>query len=98
MDDQTAPPETRIRLLAQNFPSLWNAHGIRPWNALTFNLWAAEGGLSHGELCTARFLLSVWDTDGNWSAGKFCIMEALRVWDQTHRTAFLEWAADPWWA
>ncbi len=98
MGHQISEPEIRIRLLAQKFPSMWNAPGVSAWNALIFDKWATEGGLSHGEVCTARFLLAVWDPDGKWSSGNFCIMEALRVWDLTHRTAFLEWAADPWWA
>lgn len=91
-------PENRVRLLAQTFPSLWNAPGVRPWNAVTVDEWASSGGPSHGELCTARFILSVWNPDEQWQCGRFDIMEALRVWDMSHRKAFLDWAVDPWWA
>jgi hypothetical protein len=38
-----------------------------------------------------------WDPSTEWEAGRFDVMEALRVWDLKHRAAFLEWAKDPWW-
>lgn len=98
MNKQTLNPSDQIRRLTQSFPSVCDAPGTTPWDALAFDHWAAQGGLSHGELCTAQFLLSVWDPHGDWTSGTFNIMAALRVWDQTHRTAFLEWATNPWWA
>jgi hypothetical protein len=98
MADDKIEPGNRLRLLAQEFPALWNAPGVRPWDALAFEAWAASGKLSHGELCCARFLLSVWDSNHKWKCGHFDVMDALRVWDQLHRKAFLDWAEDPWWA
>ncbi|MDZ4852656.1 MAG: hypothetical protein SGI77_25485 [Pirellulaceae bacterium] len=98
MADLESDPANRVRLLAQSFPSLWNAPGIRPWDALTLDAWASSGTASHGELCTARFILAVWDSDGEWRCGKFDVMNALRVWDDIHRQAFINWATDPWWA
>jgi len=62
------------------------------------DVWAASGVPSHGELCTARFVLAVWDPSGDWRSGRFDVMEALGVWDLAHRQVFLKWAADPWWA
>jgi hypothetical protein len=68
--------------------------GTRPWDADTL----AENfkGASHGEMCTIRFLLNVWDPGRNWSCGKFDVIEACRTWDHTQREAFLSWANDPW--
>jgi hypothetical protein len=91
-------PETKIRLLAQTFPSLWKAPGISPWKACAVEDWAASGRPSHGELCTARFILAVWDPNYEWQCGRFDLMDALRVWDLHHRDAFFAWARDPWWA
>lgn len=54
--------------------------------------------LSHGEKCTAQFVLAVWNPDEGWKSGKFNLMEALRAWDDANHKAFLVWAADPWWA
>lgn len=98
MTDINCDPSTRVRLLAQTFPSLWTAPGIRPWDAVVVDQWASSGRASHGELCTARFVLAVWDTNGEWQSGRFDLMEALRVWDLPHRQAFLDWASEPWWA
>jgi hypothetical protein len=88
----------RIRTLAQNFPGLWRAPGISPWNALRLDEWAASNGPSHGERCAAQFLLAVWNPDEPWQSGKFDLMEALRVFDAQHHRALIEWALNPWWA
>lgn len=98
MDNRNSDPATAIRLLAQSFPCLWNAPGIRPWVPLEFDEWASSGSPSHGEVCTARFLLAVWDPNNNWKSGRFDLMDSLRNWDPLHRQAFLEWASNPWWA
>lgn len=97
-DDPLQSPEARIRLLCQTFPGLWSAPGVRPWDALALDEWAASGNPSHGERCAAQFALAVWNPDEPWRSGKFDVMEALHVWDLHHHRAFLDWAADPWWA
>lgn len=74
-----------------------NAPGVDPFLATEVDRWAAETPLSHGEQVTVHFLLAVWDPNHSWTCGAFNLMEALRVWDQAHREAFLDWAADPWW-
>ena len=71
MDNRNSDPATAIRILAQSFPCLWNAPGVRPWEPLEFDGWASSGGPSHGEVCTARFLLAVWDPNNDWKAGRF---------------------------
>ena len=82
--------------LARGFPSMRGAPGVEPWDPGELNRWAA-GPASSGERHAARFLLSVWDPATGWEAGRFDVLEALRIWDVTDRAAFLEWAADPWW-
>jgi hypothetical protein len=69
---------------------------VEPFEPEELNRWAA-GPASHGERVTACFILAVWDPTIEWEAGRFDVMEALRVWSPSHRQPFLEWAADPWW-
>lgn len=93
--------ETRLRArmtaLARTFPSMRNAPGIDPWHPESLQQWGA-GPASQGERITARFLLSVWDRRLAWEQDPFDVMEALQVWDSTHRLAFFHWLAEPWWA
>jgi hypothetical protein len=89
--------DQKMTTFAKSFPSMAKASGVALWDAHTLDGWAAETPLSHGELVTARFLLAVWDPAREWRCGRFDLMEALRVWDEQHRAAFLAWAEDPWW-
>ena len=89
-------PNRKMSELARSFPCLRNAPGIDPWDAQVLDRWAA-GSVSHGEQVTARFLLAVWDASAEWQSGRFDLMEALHVWEPSHRLPFLEWADDPWW-
>jgi hypothetical protein len=98
MDDDLYPMERRIKRLAESFPCLRNAPGISSWHAERLDKWAASGKASHGEACTAKFILAVWDSDFDWQCGKFDLIDAFRVWDEYHRDAFREWVRDPWWA
>ena len=96
----TAEPhdlKAQMTLLARSFPSVAKATGIDPWDANALDRWMAETPLSHGEVSTARFLLAVWDPANAWRCGRFELMEAVRVWDDRHRAAFLAWAKAPWW-
>lgn len=92
----------RMTRLARTFPCMRRKSGVMEdltwWNAETVDAWAASGGASHGERITAQFLLAVWNPDGDWESGKFDLMEALPLWDDGHREAFLTWAKAPWWA
>ena len=89
-------PEGKMAELSRSFPSRAKASGIHVWHANTLDRWASETPLSLGELVTARFLLAVWDPYHPWACGRFDVMEAIRVWDEPHRAAFLAWARDPW--
>jgi hypothetical protein len=90
-------PKDRIADLAETFPSLQDADGVRPWDADAFDRWAAEAALAPDTLATARFILDVWDPRCPWLAGKFDLMTALLIWDEEHHDVFLYWAQDPWW-
>lgn len=90
--------EAKMAAFARSFHAIRNAPGVPLWDADTLDRWAAETPLSHGELVTARFVLAVWDPNHQWRCGRFYLMEALRIWDDNHRAAFLAWAKDPWWA
>jgi hypothetical protein len=50
---------TRMSKLALSFPSLQNAPGASPWDQHKLDSWATTA-ISHGERCTAQFVLSVW--------------------------------------
>lgn len=87
--------------LALTFPSMRGRAGIMgsipPWDAEFLDAWASSGAPSHGERVTAQFLLAVWDSDQPWKSGRFELMDALRIWDERHHQAFLQWASNPWW-
>jgi hypothetical protein len=97
--------------LCNLFPSLRNAYGVDPWDSMKMLSFACSGA-SHGALCAARFVLSVWNTVTDWNeeahtAGiltdeedrlrRFDVFEALGVWDFEHHKAFLTWVRDPFW-
>ena len=68
------------------------------WDQDKLNEWVTSGGASHGEICTAEFLLYLWNPDDDtlW-AGRFSLCEALKTWDVFNRFAFLKWAEEPFW-
>jgi hypothetical protein len=84
--------------LVLTFPSTTSAPPARFCDANSFDRWAAETPLSHGELVTARFLLAVWNPGHEWRFGRFDMMEAIAVWDDRYRAAFIAWARDPFWS
>lgn len=86
----------KMTRFARTFPSLRGMPGVTLWDAPTLDRWAAETPISEGELETARFVLAVWDPGHPWQCGRFDLMEAMKVWDQPHRAAFVSWAEDPW--
>ena len=100
MAPESETPKERMRRFLRSFPALKHAPGVEPFDPLKLDAWAA-GPCSHGERCTAQFVLNVWThssvTDEMWSCGPFDVLEALAVWDEPQRAAFLAWARDPWW-
>ena len=83
----------KVSLLADSFPALRSAPGVAPWDEESFAEWM-RSGVSHGEYCAAQFVLAVW----NHYDHKFDPMDALGVWDEGNRAAFVAWARSPWWA
>lgn len=123
-DDNVIPFRSRLTTaerfveLCQDFPALQGAPvpfitgaGVEPWDVSRFMVWACSG-LSHGEGCAARFVLSVWNPETDWvkqarlegialrrasSLKRFDVHEAMGVWDRKNRAAFLAWAKEPFW-
>lgn len=89
--------DTKMAVFARTFPSMAMAAGVKPWDANVLDQWAADTPVSRGQFITAQFLLTVWDPANAWRCGRFDLMDAMRVWDGQHRSAFLAWANDPWW-
>jgi hypothetical protein len=87
----------RMSALALSFPSLLDADGIAPWEPLHFERWMRSGAPGHGAKCAGRFVLSVWNPSTRWKCGRFDLHDALGIWDNPHRAAFLAWARAPWW-
>jgi len=83
----------RIMPLAESFPCLRGAPGVRPWDADKLAAWVPVA--SHGERCAALFVLHVWNHIHVWPCGSFDIMEAINIWDEGNLAAFQRWAADP---
>lgn len=88
------PAEERMSALAESFPALRNAPGVRPWRALDLEEWTAV--CSSGELHAARFVLQVWNVHHEWSCGPFQVVKAMCTWDDGNRAAFQAWAEGPW--
>jgi len=51
--------------------------GISPWDASLLDY--QYTGASHGEKCIIAFLLNVWNSDYEWSCGKFDAVDAMSV-------------------
>lgn len=102
---------SKMAELSFSFPSSEVFEGaLAPWNQLELLRMLCNEGWSHGERATAQFLLSVWNPGTDWvemarehgiedpeHAGRFDLHDALGVWDDEHRAAFLAWVKAPWW-
>jgi hypothetical protein len=90
-------PQTYIFHLGCSFPSLRSRFESMPPGTFDADRLAEElGVLSHGERHAALFLLNVWNPGyARENAWHFDAVEALAVWDEPHRRAFLAWAAHP---
>ena len=88
------PAAERMTVLAETFPALRRAPGVRPWDAEELAAWTDV--CSSGELHAVRFVLWVWNVFHDWPCGPFEIVKAVNVWDDENRAAFLAWAEAPW--
>lgn len=85
-----------LTLLAESFPTLCRAPGVRPFDAEVLDTWASGPAPSSGAFHAARFVLAVFNNRAPWQCGRFDIVEAMWTWDAAHRQAFLGWARAPW--
>jgi len=85
-----------------------SAIGFADDGAIAFAQWVrAQGG--GGMRDAGLFVLSVWNPHDDWreiaglsrddgpTGGRFDVHRALGNWDDEHRSAFVAWAAEPWW-
>lgn len=107
------PQDTReaMSVLAESFPSLARAPGVRPWDEDAFLAWLCSAGHSHGELLAGQFLLGVWNPSTDWvdyarevaklpypeHAAKFGLFEAMGIFDRKHVAALMAWIDAPFW-
>lgn len=83
--------------LAEAFPALASASGLRPFDAASLDRWASDSARSAPERDCAAFVLHVFDRRADWGV-PFDVMEVMQRWDESARSAFVEWAHQPWWA
>ena len=83
----------RLADLAETFPSLRGAPGVRPFQTSTLHEWAQDERRSGKERHAALFILSV----SNPYLNDFKLPFALRAWDAQHVTAFVRWVEDRGW-
>jgi hypothetical protein len=88
-----------IKELARTFPSLAELEMFQPDAHFDGDEMDAfrSGVLCHGGKCAFQFIASVWNPTAKRKCGKFDLHDAMSVWDDEHRAAFVAWATDPWW-
>lgn len=85
-----------LSALAESFPTLVRAPGVRPFDAEVLDLWASGPAPSSGAFHAAAFVLNIFNCRAPWAVGRFDVVAAMNVWDAAHRNAFLNWAKAPW--
>lgn len=66
-----------FRALALSFQTLGDVDGVNPWDPDQLEAWLRSGAPGHGAMCAGRFVLSVWNSYHEWTAGRFDLHEAL---------------------
>src|SRR4029077_4225837 len=96
--------------LARSFPTLREADGLEPWDVERFARWLCSG-TSGGARRATRFVLHVWNpTADHREMGRelglenadaclepFNLSDAIGVWDEAHKRAFIAWVEAPFW-
>jgi hypothetical protein len=82
--------------LALLFPTVRDAFGSHYFKPKDLDRWASSSA-REGGLHAAKFLLSQWNSLVLWECGRFCVVDAMAIWNAEHRAAFLAWAHEPWW-
>lgn len=95
---------SRIQALAESFPSLRKATGIRPWNPEQLEAWACDRAANdESAFLAVQFILSLFEEDvgippgARNECGPFDFRAAMMAWDDEHRNAFIDWVKAPWW-
>lgn len=97
-DDPADNPRhlARVAELARTFPSLAGCTILDDFDADVFDAWASSNDCAGQAFFSAQFILQVVSAGEHWETGAFNAVLALLAWDETHRHAFLAWAAAPW--
>jgi hypothetical protein len=98
--------------LAHSFPSLREADGLNPWDLERFARWLCAG-TGGGAKRAGHFVLHVWNAAADHREfGRelgiesavaeeclrpFNLSDALGVWDEEHKRAFISWVEAPFW-
>jgi hypothetical protein len=98
--------------LARSFPTLRDAaDGVEPFEVERFARWLCSGAGGGGAIRAGRFVLHVWNPNADHRElgrelgleaadgclAPFNVSDALGVWDEEHRRAFLAWCEAPFW-
>lgn len=104
--DPFAEGPCRMTALCKSFPTLRRADGVERWHQIKFARWATHCDTRAAQQAAA-FVLSVWNgstphdggwwNDGEFSAGRFDVVDAMAYWDAQHKAAFAAWCANPFW-
>lgn len=90
-----------MRELALAFHALERVRpdGIDPFDAPKLLAWVEKGAAARSELRCAHFVLCIYNLHETEQAlGVFGALDAIASWDRSHRSAFAEWARDPFFA
>ena len=85
------------------FPTLRTASGVAPWEPDRLIAWLNGPAPGSGAKWAGRFLLSVWNSETDWSAlglatpGRFDLFQAMASWDNEHVVAMKAWIDAPFW-
>ena len=88
--------DAQMSRLALQFPTLRQAPGVQPWQPQQLERWACGPAPSSAAAHAARFMLAVWDNRRQWRCGAFDLIDAIRIWDETHAAAMQAWVSKPW--
>lgn len=77
--------------IAETFPTLNGAPGVRPFDPTRLKRWAREGGHGSGSIHAFRFVMEV--AREHHALGAFDVVKAVGTWDQAHRAALAAWVA-----
>jgi len=83
--------DERLAALAEQFPTLHGANGLKPFRADMLLEYANKNGGS-GMRHAAAFIANIYNHKNGFNLGA-----AVSTWDAEHRAAFAAWAVDPFW-